>query len=557
MSTQTTESKQGIVYTFYSFKGGSGRTMALANVAALMAKWGRSVLVVDWDLEAPGLERFFAADNYEAYKLRSSNPGVIDLVSSFATQDELDWRKCVISLSGGVSLITAGREEGSTYIRRAQKLNFANLFKRHNLGSYVEKLRTEWISSYEFVLIDSRTGVTDIGGICTVHLPDVLVLFFTANDSSTEGAIDVVTRARKALERLPIDRGNLLAVPIPSRDESRTEYDRAMQWKRVLAEKFSSLYSEWLPRPVTPLEAVELLRIPYVPYWSFGEQLPVLKEGSGDPGSLGYAYELLARLLATRLKWSEAIEGRKVAPPAPTKPREIEMTWVATGRTAAMNGLKKWGKPGFMEVYHLCADSVVTKRQDELVTIAEQASVHTFGWPIGLVLRNREEFRPKPTNEGIIADIETEHSYDYWMLRTNGDFYTLTSLFEDFRAEGVLYFDTRIVQTTEVILHATNIYKAFGIENNRTIELTIRYGGLIGRRLIAASPNRLNLFTRQNLTEEEVKSIVTFRVGATEKEITTCVKEICDPLFMIFEFAKITDEIYEHLVSNFIQGRVV
>ena len=46
----------GIIYTFYSFKGGVGRTMALANVAALLAKWGYSVLVVDWDLEAPGLE---------------------------------------------------------------------------------------------------------------------------------------------------------------------------------------------------------------------------------------------------------------------------------------------------------------------------------------------------------------------------------------------------------------------------------------------------------------------------------------------------------------------
>src|SRR5512134_20337 len=51
--------KPGLVYTFYSYKGGVGRSMALANVAALLAKWGRRVLVVDWDLEAPGLERYF------------------------------------------------------------------------------------------------------------------------------------------------------------------------------------------------------------------------------------------------------------------------------------------------------------------------------------------------------------------------------------------------------------------------------------------------------------------------------------------------------------------
>jgi len=80
---------------------------------------------------------------------------------------------------------------------------------------------------------------------------------------------------------------------------------------------------------------------------------------------------------------------------------------------------------------------------------------------------------------------------------------------------------------------------------------------LRGRKLLAASPNRLVMFARQNLAEEEVTSTVTFRVGATEKEITTLVKTICEPLFMIFEFAEFPNDTYEHLVSNFIQGRVV
>jgi len=48
----------GIV-TFYSFKGGVGRSMALANIAVLLASRGQRVLCVDWDLEAPGLERYF------------------------------------------------------------------------------------------------------------------------------------------------------------------------------------------------------------------------------------------------------------------------------------------------------------------------------------------------------------------------------------------------------------------------------------------------------------------------------------------------------------------
>ena len=46
------------VTTFYSYKGGVGRTMALANVAALLAEIGRRVLVVDFDLEAPGVPSY-------------------------------------------------------------------------------------------------------------------------------------------------------------------------------------------------------------------------------------------------------------------------------------------------------------------------------------------------------------------------------------------------------------------------------------------------------------------------------------------------------------------
>ena len=41
------------VYTFYSYKGGVGRTMAVLNVAYILASRGRHVLLLDMDLEAP------------------------------------------------------------------------------------------------------------------------------------------------------------------------------------------------------------------------------------------------------------------------------------------------------------------------------------------------------------------------------------------------------------------------------------------------------------------------------------------------------------------------
>ncbi|HEX2209438.1 MAG TPA: P-loop NTPase, partial [Longimicrobium sp.] len=49
----------GRIITFYSYKGGTGRSMVLANTAWILASQGKSVLVIDWDLEAPGLHRYF------------------------------------------------------------------------------------------------------------------------------------------------------------------------------------------------------------------------------------------------------------------------------------------------------------------------------------------------------------------------------------------------------------------------------------------------------------------------------------------------------------------
>ena len=61
------------VTTFYSFKGGVGRTMALVNSGVELAKRGRKVLLVDFDLEAPGL------DTFEAVKPKKTAPGIVRL----------------------------------------------------------------------------------------------------------------------------------------------------------------------------------------------------------------------------------------------------------------------------------------------------------------------------------------------------------------------------------------------------------------------------------------------------------------------------------------------
>ena len=106
---------------------------------------------------------------------------------------------------------------------------------------------TGWLL-LDYVSIDSRTGITDIGGICTIYLPDVLVAFFTSNYQSVDGVADVVSRARRARSTLPVDRGALVCIPVPARDESRTEYQQSIEWRTIYHNRFAQFYDDFLPK---------------------------------------------------------------------------------------------------------------------------------------------------------------------------------------------------------------------------------------------------------------------------------------------------------------------
>lgn len=92
-----TAGRDGRIVTFYSYKGGTGRTMALANTAWILAANGKRVLAVDWDLEAPGLHRFFHP--FLDPSTLGATTGVIDLITEYAwaatnpAQRSDDWHR--------------------------------------------------------------------------------------------------------------------------------------------------------------------------------------------------------------------------------------------------------------------------------------------------------------------------------------------------------------------------------------------------------------------------------------------------------------------------------
>src|ERR1700730_10188546 len=165
-----------MLITFYSYKGGVGRSMALANLACLLAEdeeHPQKVLLWDFDLEAPGLHKLFPPAH-------PGPCGFVDLAYAYATTGTVPPVGDYIysSTVPGVDILPAGHIS-STYCDRLQRLNWPGFFPSAEPGPgpfFTQLLSALTARQYDYILIDSRTGLNDQAGICTQVLPELVVI---------------------------------------------------------------------------------------------------------------------------------------------------------------------------------------------------------------------------------------------------------------------------------------------------------------------------------------------------------------------------------------------
>ncbi|MFE4667156.1 FxSxx-COOH system tetratricopeptide repeat protein [Streptomyces sp. NPDC056716] len=304
----------GKIVTFYSYKGGTGRTMALANTAWILASQGKQVLVVDWDLEAPGLDRFLRPF-LEPDALRD-RPGVLDLINDYMLRvdallggtrqpaeeaahltswitGQADITKALSPLhrtfgDGRLDYISAGRQDRN-YSSIFSQFNWNRFYDEQFGGQFLDALCAQFRRGYDYVLIDSRTGLSDISDICTIHFPDVLVNCFTHNDQSIEGAAAVARRVEDTYgER------RIRILPVPMRVED-SEADRL----EAARAKVRLTFDQLLVR--TP--GIDIRRywgnveVPYKPTYAYEEILATFRDEPGTPASLLAACERLTEVI--------------------------------------------------------------------------------------------------------------------------------------------------------------------------------------------------------------------------------------------------------------------
>ena len=281
-----------MIVTFYSFKGGVGRSMAMSAAGYLLAQRGLKVLVIDFDLEAPGLERYFFDEPSSLATVRS-NQGLIDFVlaykraltseEEFKRADFKDWSRYIVDAiprtpsGGSVDLMTAGcrypQERYADYALFVRNFAWQDFFQNWRGDRFFDWLRRELTAgphSYDVVLVDSRTGVTEMGGVCAYQLADAAVLLCAPNYQNLDGTRAVLDDFRSDAVTALRNGRPLEIVVVPARVESSDTAKR----DQFFADLERTFGSDGLPKILADAGLdYRRLAVPYDPALAIIERL--------------------------------------------------------------------------------------------------------------------------------------------------------------------------------------------------------------------------------------------------------------------------------------------
>lgn len=365
-----------MIVVFHGHKGGTGRSAAVANIAPVLSSAGYRVLVVDFDLEAPGIHRFYGLPDEATRK----HGGVIDLVEAYSralsegTAFEvaldpamlLEPRFPKLRTPAGESLrpeqvrerilgsarfgvetphdawvkvLPAGRIDAD-YRRRVATIRWDELYAQPAWRAFFGWFKETLGKLADIVLIDVRAGVTDMGALCLFALADRAVLLTPPTHQGLDGTLETAD----ALARAGAAAASHGLVFVASRVSADADREHLGKWftdarAKVSEERRLGLWTETKNHPDPQAAAaamVEDLRLPEVPVHAVGEPLVALRllERGVQRDPLADAYASLGSRIRTwitessreaaRLQALRTAEEIRVRIEAARKAKELE-----------------------------------------------------------------------------------------------------------------------------------------------------------------------------------------------------------------------------------------
>lgn len=221
------QTKRAPVVTFYSYKGGMGRTTTMVAYAMSLAankdvNRRKQVVIIDCDLEAPGYLNFFDLSEHNGLKSGKKNGFVEFICDAQLTLNPsgLDINDYIINVGLDNKNSFAYNNLNNIWLVPAGNLNegYADIESNSDRNDYLEGLAKINLSSVpsvikyfnllfdkindtihpDIILIDSRTGFNDIFGTAALYLSSYVVGFFGFSRQTQPGLINLLKDYYKA-----------------------------------------------------------------------------------------------------------------------------------------------------------------------------------------------------------------------------------------------------------------------------------------------------------------------------------------------------------------------
>jgi hypothetical protein len=247
---------------FFSIKGGVGRSTALAATAWALAQKGKRVLVLDLDLESPGLSSALLPDE------RRPTYGIADwLVEDLVDNGDTVFGEMIatstLSHDGDIFVVPAHGRDPGEYIAKLGRVwmpKVDTVGKRETwsrrLGRLIDALETRW--QPDVILLDSRAGIDEVASSCVTDLGAQLVLLFAIDSEQTWSGYRILFQhwRRSSTAQAIRECLQLVGAMIPETD--------AAEYFAGLRERGYDLFTEELYDEVPPGEVL-------VERWNFDE----------------------------------------------------------------------------------------------------------------------------------------------------------------------------------------------------------------------------------------------------------------------------------------------
>lgn len=231
-----------------------------------------------------------------------------------------------------------------------------------------------------------------------------------------------------------------------------------------------------------------------------------------------------------------------------------DKNWLESKRQYVLEKLEELAFRRSMEILISPVRSTLNLSQNEIVKIADESQIMTFGWPIGIIYRYESGLKPFSKSDGVLSEInglKINPSFDYSYFKKNGQIFIAKSIFEDPHYPDSIIQDARIRRTTEILLYVSRYYSRCKLLPNELIEIEVKYHGLSNNK-ISFAPNGESLRPLKTI-EDECSIIIKTSLSDIERKLPELVLEFVNGLFNLFDFHEVNIEYVRHLVNEYVE----